>query len=300
MHRRTTLPPSLVRLMATQHGVVSRQQAEGMGVPPSAVTRLVRSGVWHPLARGVFSDSPRPDFTAVLWGGTLYGGPASCVSGVAALALSGLLEEPDPPHLIVGRAPSTPLWDVRRLDRTGRGLLPRTPIEQALLDAWPQLAPAEFVIVVGRAATRRMTSPSRVLDAAGMRSRIPRRRELLELLADADEGARSPLEVDYLRKVERAHGLPAGRRQSAIGTGHTADVEYLEWGVVVELDGRTYHEDVFRDMSRDNALLLTGRVTLRYGAMELRADPCGIARQVAAVLASRGWRGSHRRCARCG
>ncbi|WP_075052015.1 hypothetical protein [Gordonia malaquae] len=45
--------------------------------------------------------------------------------------------------------------------------------------------------------------------------------------------------------VERAHGLPAPLRQAPTGVGRPGfrDLDYPEWGVVVELDGRLGHAD---------------------------------------------------------
>lgn len=36
------------------------------------------------------------------------------------------------------------------------------------------------------------------------------------MLSDVDTGAESPLELRHLRRVERAHGLPQGRRQRRV------------------------------------------------------------------------------------
>jgi len=102
--------------------------------------------------------------------------------------------------------------------------------------------------------------------------------------------------------VERAHELPRGSRQARSGDRrHLRDVEYKEYGVVVELDGRIGHTGMgrFRDMWRDNSATVEDRVTLRYGAADLYGRPCAIAGQVASVLARRGWRGCPSRCDRC-
>jgi len=134
------------------------------------------------------------------------------------------------------------------------------------------------------------------------RSRVRHRRLLEQLLFDIATGAETPIELRYLRDVERAHDLPAGNRQLPARRGKDfRDVTYEEFGLVVELDGRLGHEGTgrFRDMRRDNATILMGQVTLRYGWIDVVDEPCVGAQQVAEVLSARGWTGLPSRCDRC-
>jgi very-short-patch-repair endonuclease len=126
---------------------------------------------------------------------------------------------------------------------------------------------------------------------------------LLAALADVAAGAHSPLELRYLRDVERAHGLPSGSRQHAVvrsGGRYFDDVRYPEYGVTVELDGRVAHPDeaCWRDMRRDNSSVLAGRRVLRYGWADVAGRPCAVAAQVVAVLRAAGWRGAPHGCHR--
>jgi hypothetical protein len=116
------------------------------------------------------------------------------------------------------------------------------------------------------------------------------------------EGATSVLEIGWMRKVERPHGLPRGARQvfgRVHGRGILRDVAYEQYGVFIELDGRLGHEGAdhaFRDMDRDNAAAMEGRTTLRYGWTAVMTDPCAVAAQVAVLLRNRGWTGDLSRC----
>jgi hypothetical protein len=47
-----------------------------------------------------------------------------------------------------------------------------------------------------------------------MRARVRWRADMLQALEDVADGVHSPLEYRYLRDVERAHGLPTGKRQA--------------------------------------------------------------------------------------
>ena len=90
---------------------------------------------------------------------------------------------------------------------------------------------------------------------------------------DLATGTHSVLEHGYLTKVERAHGLPPGRRQSprtGPGGNQFRDIEYEGYALVVELDGALGHES-WRDQARDANRSLddladrVGRILTRNG-----------------------------------
>jgi hypothetical protein len=122
------------------------------------------------------------------------------------------------------------------------------------------------------------------------------------------DGVQSALEYRYAIDVERAHGLPAARRQSPVvvdGRTLWEDCDYSGCGVplIVRLDGRRYHagaEFAFRDRRRDNAAELDNRPRLVYGWDEVSGDACGVAGEVATVLRRGGWDGEGQgSCAAC-
>jgi hypothetical protein len=120
-------------------------------------------------------------------------------------------------------------------------------------------------------------------------------------LSEVATGVHSNLEYRYVRDVERPHGLPAARRQSADGSsGHTQyrDNLYQDYAVAVETDGAAAHPESsrWRDVARDNAAAATGILTLRYSWSDVTTRPCQVAGQVAAVLHSRGWTAAPRKC----
>jgi hypothetical protein len=123
---------------------------------------------------------------------------------------------------------------------------------------------AESVEMLLGAFRTRLTTPDRLLQAAGQRPRLRRRALLHAVCADFDQGVTSPLEHEYRVRVAQRHGLPLATRQAAARTfGRRAyrDLRYEPWGVLVELDGRRGHEAeaaVLRDQFRDNAAVLTG------------------------------------------
>ena len=122
------------------------------------------------------------------------------------------------------------------------GSPPRLTVEDTVLDLATTGSDGDVVTLVADALRLRLTTPSRLRAALGRRARHPRRRLLTELLTDAD-GIESGLELAYLRDVERAHDLPRAIRQGGLpDLPYRTDVDYDEFGLLVELDGRRGHE----------------------------------------------------------
>ncbi len=108
-------------------------------------------------------------------------------------------------------------------------------------------------------------------------------------------------ERNYVHGVERAHGLPTARRQARRrhGSGNRyLDNLYEEYAMCVELDGVAAHpeEGRWRDTHRDNANLVQGTDTLRYGWPDATEHRCRTAAEIGAVLRRRGWTGTLRPC----
>lgn len=79
------------------------------------------------------------------------------------------------------------------------------------------------------------------------------------------------------------------------------DGAYEEFRVLLELDGRRYHdgERRFRDWPRDNLSSEEGWLTLRYGWHDTVVESCETAGNVFRVLRRRGYAGQPARCLRC-
>jgi hypothetical protein len=316
---RERIDPSdhLLAVAAAQAGVITGSQAEAYGVSRHVQRRLVISGQWQRLASGILLDhSGRPDWQSWAWAGLLRAGDNSRLAGRAAAYQEGMITDPperiDILHPHGMRRPPTEHWSFHQeREAVGRlssiGSLRRTRVEDTVLDlvgtglGGANQDPLHWVSL---AIQQRLTTPERLVAALGRRKRLATRKDLLEILASVEDGIESPLEYHYLHDVELAHGLPTGIRQLAARVaGRTArrDVYYKAYRVLVELDGQVGHtgEDRFRDFRRDNAALVLGDVTLRYGWYDVRRESCAVARQVAAVLTARGWRDALIRCTKC-
>lgn len=298
--------------MATQHGMISRAQAIACGLSTRRIEWLVTSGRWRRVHTGVFATFTGPlPFEARVWAAVLRAGRGAVASHRTAAFLDGLCDEPGPVvHVTVpaDRYVQCKIEGVRvhyahRLPRTRHPSKspPRTRLDETVLDLVdiaPHPRDAEGWVTA--ACQRRLSTPERLADALRRRKKIRWRPMVEAMLGEVVEGAESPLELRHLRRVERAHGLPAGCRQRRVAGRRViwVDVDYERYRLRVELDGRVGHvgEGRFRDRRRDNRATVDGHATLRYGHADVFGDPCAVAAEQARVLTARGWTGRPRSC----
>ena len=305
-------------VLHTQRGIVAKAQARQAGLSAKAVEHRLRSGKWRYVRRGVYAtftgEIPRQ---ARLWAAVRRAGPGAMLSHETAAEVHGLIDRPSKTiHITVPwrRRPAQkrPLQGVviHRSDQSHPQYLPpwelpRTCIEDTVLDLVAAARTFDDAYSwVARATFRQLTTAAMLRAALADRSRFRWRAWLTDSLADAADGAQSPLELRYTRDVERAHGLPKARRQARREIGgkvHYKDNWYPEFGVCVEIDGPSYHqnEQVSRDNRRDNRNLAEDDArTFRFGPVEVTELACESAAMVAATLRRGGWQGKPRPCRR--
>jgi hypothetical protein len=302
----------LEELATRQHGVLTRRQLLACGVTAAHLRAQLRAGRWQRLSRRVYATSngelARP---SQLWSAVLSAGYGAALSHITAAELVGLVDGVS--AVVHVTVPSTrritPLGGVAvhysaRIEqaRHPSRLPPQTRVEETVLDLAQEAASLDDALSwMTRACGRRLTTAHHVREAMSHRQRIRWRRELLAALGDVAAGCQSPLELHYLRDVERAHGLPSATRQAARrrrGGRWYDDVHYAGYRTRVELDGRAAHpvDHRFRDMRRDNSAAVDGDTVLRYGWSDVTERCCEVAGQVAMVLRRHGWRGTPRSC----
>jgi len=302
----------LKTLLRSQDGVLSRSQALAAGVTRGAIRQHLATGRWQRLHPGVYATfSGAVPRAAWLWAALLAAGPGAMLSHETAAELAGIGDRPTPTvHVTVPhgrRVARIPGVVVHRSRRVGRQLHPakeppQTRVEETILD----LAESARTITdaygwCARAVNAGRTTAPRLLEAIAERPRMRRRRILCEGLGDVAAGCRSVLELAYLGKVERAHGIPRGQRQVRVVRARRRnylDVHYRRFRLTVELDGEAAHPyaERFRDHRRDNAGVVAGDAALRYGTADVEERPCEVAAELATVLRRRGWGGFPHRC----
>jgi very-short-patch-repair endonuclease len=310
MYARIDPSDDLRALAAAQSGVVSAEQVALLKLPRDPLRRLLRDGHWQRLTPGIyFLGFGDPTWLARAWAGVLLGGPDARLGFEAAGHVWGLVDEPpDELRVLVPanrQVSARECWTFPR-ERLGvrsarsSGTPPCTSVADTVVDLCAIADDAGVVDWVTKAVQGRQITAAELLHCVQARRRLPNRGTMLALLGDVREGAESALELRYLQDVERAHGLPRGKRQRRSNSGkEVRDVLYEEYVTIVELDGSPHALRRLRDMRRDNAALLAGQVTLRYGWPDVTERPCQVAWQVAAILTSRGWMGLPSRCPWC-
>lgn len=302
----------LGELSNRQAGILSVLQVAQGGLSRDIPRTQIKAGRWqrvHPRVYATFTGPLPRD--AQIWAALLYAGDGATLSHETAAELWGLLDGQSerlhvtiPVNRRMASLAEVQIHYAHRLaDSRHPTRIPRvTVVEHTVLDLIDRATRVDDVLTwVTRAVQRRRTTPERLGLALDERKKIRWRAATANALAEARLGAVSPLEIAYVRRVERAHGLPAGTRQRHRLSGPRSqwtDVEYEAFRMVVELDGRLGHVDegAFRDRRRDNAATMRGMVTLRYGWTDTTSTPCAVAAEVTRVLQARGWTGAARPC----
>jgi len=305
-------------VLDAQRGVVAKAEARQVGLSVKAIRHRIRSGRWRRVRRGVYAtftgQLPRE---ARLWAAIRRAGPGAMLSHETAAEVHGMLDKPTAKiHVTVPHcrrpAQKRPIRGmvIHRSDQSQPQylppwVLPRTRIEDTVLDLVMTARGFDDAYSwVARATSRQLASADTLRAALAERSRIRWRAWLADALADAGDGVESPLELRYVRDVERAHGLPKAQHQARreiVGKVHYKDNWYPEFRVCVEIDGPAYHqnEQVGRDNRRDNLNLAEDDTrTFRFGPVEVTELACQSAAMVAATLRRNGWQGNPRPCRR--
>lgn len=304
------LPADLVALAGRQEGVLQRQQLVAHGVPEGVIRGCLREGRWQRWYDGVYVtfSGPIPRLTQI-WAAVLVAGEWAVASHETAAELWGLVDHPVA-SLHVGVPNAVRIWSrpgllvhrARQLDAHPAAAPRRTRVEATVLDLVNTAESFDQVVSwVTRACQRRRTTADRLRIAAARRPRMCWRSEFRDLIADVRDGAETPLELAYVRRVERPHGLPPGKRQrhrNVAASTQWIDVDYRGFRTRVELDGRVGHveEGAHRDHARDNVSTVEQHATLRFGWIDVHDSPCEAAIQVATVLGHHGRRDTLRPC----
>ena len=299
----------MARMLSQQSGVIARRQVLELDGTPGDIERLVRRREWVRRMPGVFLDhTGRPTWLQRSWAGVLYYWPAaltedSCLRMVAG---PGWRRHDDAAAIRIAvdedrKVASREGYLVRRVvgfdDKVQWNLgPPRIRVEEAALDVAARArTELDAIATLADICQSRRTTAQRILDALEQRRRLRRRAWLRDVLTDIADGTCSALEHGYLTRVERPHGLPTAHRQrpgrSVTGT-LSRDVDYDPLPLVVELDGRLFHDSAGqrdRDLDRDLDAAVDGRRSVRLGWGQVFDRSCVTAGKIAALLTQRGW-----------
>lgn len=318
--RRVTEPPKprldadgLDHLLTwAQAGVVSRRQILELHGTDSDIARMVRRRELVAIHPGVYvNHTGKPTWEQRAWAAVLYYWPAALTreSALPTPSRSGPIHVAVAAKRTVRRVAGVTPHRTAGFDDRAQWIKspPRLAYEHAVIDvaaAKTDIA-AAFQVFADACQTRETTAAAIAATLRG-RARVRGRAVLLDLLTDLQTGACSVLERGYL-DLERRHGLPTvDRRQvpaTVAGTKAYRDVDHGDYGLLVELDGRAFHDNAAardRDSARDLTSAVTSSlstVRLTYG--QVFRDGCATIAQIATLLERGGWPGPYVPCPNC-
>jgi very-short-patch-repair endonuclease/predicted transcriptional regulator of viral defense system len=290
---RTASSSELWKLVANQHGVVTRAQLLERGLGRRAIEHRVATGRLHPIGRGIYAVG-RPDVprNGLLMAAVLSCGPDAVVSHESAATLWGIRAGHDgsidvtvPPH-VRRRRPGIRLHrhQLDSGDCTEREQVPATTVQRTLLDLATTIGRRRLEAAINEADKLDLVTPDALraaLDRYGGSHGVAVLRDVLDRQTFALTD--SELERRFLPIARRA-GLSLPRTGERLN-GFRVDFYWPDLGLVVETDGLRYHRtpaQQTRDRLRDQAHSSAGLTPLRFTHAQVRYEP----RYVQETLAS--------------
>ena len=301
----TDVDRRIADLAATQHALVSDQQALELGLTPRMRQSRLRAGHLVRVEPRVLRAAGAPvTYESTLMAATLAGGPEAVVSHRSAAViwqLDGF--RPGRPEITVPRghwyrprgAVVHESTDLGRTTHRTRDGLPITNPSRTLLDVALRTSDARLLVAVESARRRSLTSWTELvttLRAHARRGRpgVARLRRLIVANIDRDEVTDSAFESLVLSLL-REHGLPEPVLHHRVlrTDGRLAaevDLAYPWAMLAIELDGKVHLElEVWeRDRPRQNQLELLGWTVLRFSWRTLVDRPETIVSEISSAL----------------
>jgi very-short-patch-repair endonuclease len=299
---------AIAAFAAGQHGVVTRGQLGALGLKRGAIEHRLTIGRLYLIHRGVYAVG-HPELTQEgRWMAGVFGAGKGAVLSHRSAATLWRLLLPSPTTVEVtvptARSPRGVVAYESRLpadEITDHKGIPVTTVARTVLD----LAGVATRPVVARTLREAQTKPrvgelqarpQLTLDAlAALLDRHPGRRgnrTIRAMLAEAGFGTgitRSELEARFTRFLRR-YSLPAPRRNVHMQVGGLdieADCVWPEVRVIVELDGRQFHDNATafeQDRARDRALATHGWTVVRVTWRQLQREAPQLARDLRTLL----------------
>lgn len=294
-------------IAAKQHGLITSQQALGIGFTRSSIQRLVASGQWQRIRPGVFSVGGAPPS----WRQSLM---AACLAapGVASGRAAGYLWGLDgigrpPLEITIPRIQSTSLpgvlihrvtWHSRYLTRRDR--IPTTDPSLTLLNLAAVLPIEVLELALEDALRRSLTSLSRLYELLKGEGKgklgCPNLRWLVEKKDPEAKATESGLET-HIWAFLRRFRLPLPVRQFEVFDRDEfvarPDFAYPEEKVAIEGVSHRFHSGSAaweRDRERLRALRDIGWIVIEVTKKDLRTRPQEVADEIRSALESRGRR----------
>lgn len=291
---------------ARQHGVVGRAELVEAGLSPARIDRARKSRRLLPVFRGVYAVGREIETVEAVWqAATIAGGEGAALTGRSAAEAWGMMSRrarlpreveiarPGDPGVIHARSPSLPNT---RLTLRRRHLLddevsryrgiPLTTPARTFIDLAGDLGPTQLrgvFIEACRLGRIRRGDLNRLFARSRGRPGAERVRRIAGLWVPGMERTRSVLEGLFLLGwVEADSRVP----EVNVRVGrYEVDFLWRREGVIVETDGRAYHDHEIarrRDERKDAWLRGQGLTVIRLGYHDVNGSmpaSCALVRQ---------------------
>jgi hypothetical protein len=277
-----------------QFGHITRAQLYALGVTRGAIEHRVVTGRLIPVYRGVYAVgsvniTPLGRATAAI----LACGDQAALSHGSGASLWGFYTYWDMPLEVI--APTVHTHTGIRVHRSRTltreditrqlGVRVTTP-ERTTLDIAPRLHDKRLKRVVNDARHAGYLHLDALADVLARNPTHPGAKRLRPFVETRTNPTRSPLEDDFAVFCRR-YGLPAPVTNTYL-FGREIDVWFPVERVIVELDGRRFHEDTFEsDRDRDADMLAAGIVTVRITDKRMKQNPEREASRLNTILEAR-------------
>jgi len=283
-------------LASAQHGVVTRAQLVGAGIPPDAVDRRIASKLLRPVHRGVYVTA-LPLFPPTRALAAVFAcGVGSAVSHWSAAILRGFLVGEDLPDAVDvslargdRRRPGIRIHRARSLrpnEITMWDKIPMTTPGRTLLDLAATMIERDLERLVVEAFGKRLTTRAELGAVVARHPRHPGTARL-RLLLGTEQSAltRSQAERRFLSLVLKA-GLPRPEVNGDV-EGVEVDVVWHAEKLIVEIDGNAIHSTkgrVANDRRREFRLAAAGYRVIRVRWADLADSPSALLVQLTRAL----------------
>jgi len=298
----------LLAVATSQDGVFSREQARSLGISRRTVSRRLTSAAWlNPVGDVFVLAGSRPSWRQRVRIALLNGGEGAAVSRYTSLTLQGLrcfvdadvdIVVPHPRHVTAPGVRYHQITDLVPQHVTTIHGMSVTRAERAIVDCSAVMTVPRLGLIFDDAVTSGLSSTEQVADCLGQLIR-PNKRGLNVIAAVLDERGsaaaltQSVAEALFLRTL-RLEGLPEPVTQfqhpAPWRLSNFVDFAWPLMLVIVEIDGRTWHErvrDRRRDAERDRAAQTQGWQVVRIPVEDLRRDRHAVVSEVGQILAAR-------------
>lgn len=300
-----TLDDRLLPVFLKQHGLVSMADVEAAGGSYAGASRRVRAGRWVAVDVGVYHLSALPlTWHSRLLAPILAIGEPAVASHFAAASLHGIggygrgVPEISIPRGLEQRRASIRVHtstDLGRCDPVVIDGVPATGLSRTVLDIGRRVSDQSVLLAIEWCRRHdRADWPDfiRTLARHARRGRpgIRRLRRVILSNMDRAEVTDSDFELLVLALIAE-FGLPTPVLHHKVFDGDRfvaeVDLAYPELRIAIELDGKAHiEEDVWqRDLPRQNDLVLTGWVVLRFTWARFSRRPDLVITEIRAALA---------------